>query len=366
MEIKFIKRKLLNQIENLGKIINNSNYLQSLKGIFFQVEENEIKVTSSNGNLSIKKIIKTNEEIKIIEPGVFLVPGKLFIEVLKKHGNEIKIKKMNGNLSIKSVENESFINLFDELEYPNISFEINNNKEFLIEKEILKKAINNVSFASAENDKRIILNGVNLKSSNGFLELSATNSYRLAYEKIKINNDLEFNISILSRDLKNFINNESQKTIKINVENSKIITSFENTYMALQIIDGIYPDVKNLIPQDFSKEIKIDKKLLDDLINRVMVMSSENNKVVVLSVNQEKLSLKTEKNEIGKTISETKLFDYIGEEFEITFNLQFLKDAINIFEGNISLSFNGNQEPFVIKSETNDNLIQLVLPHRVY
>lgn len=366
MKLQLKKKSVMNYLERLTKIIQGNSALPSLQGLQVVATESNIKLLASNGNLSIKEIVEMNKENKILEAGKILVPGKLLAEVIKKQGEDILISCDDNTMTIESDNASTHIQLLNVDDYPQIAFE-EMGKELIIDADSLREIIRNVSFAAADNDKRIILNGVNLSSKDGFITASATNSFRLAQEKIEIDSNGEFDITILSKNLKDFIPSYAKGSLKINVNDGGIVTRYKNTTISSKLIDGVYPNVSKLIPDAFKYVLNVEKKTITDLIDRVTVVSEEGNKVVRLTIENNKLILESKRNEIGTSKVETSDIEWNGEErFVIVFNSNFLKDAIAKFDGKVGIAFNGSHKPFVIKGKSNDNITQLILPHVSY
>lgn len=365
MKIEISKKRIVSHLENISKGITAISALPALQGILIIASESNIQLITSDGNLSIKEIIQNNEQSKVSIPGKILVPGRIFKEVISKQSDNIVIESEQGLVSIISDGSKTQINLLNVNDYPVISFDTYG-KELMVDANKLREIIKNVSFASAENDKRIILNGVNLKASQGKLIATATNSFRLAQEKMDINNDVDFNITILSKNLKDFIPINAKGEIKIKVEDNKIFTSYDSTTIFSKLIDGVYPEIDKLIPNEFTNILNIEVGELEKVIEKATVMSDESKRVVKLSFNKEELALESKKSEIGESVIKTKNFFYNGDQFTIVFNCQFLKDAINKFVGKISLNFIGEQKQFIVRGESNPNLVHLILPHRTF
>ncbi len=365
MKFTISKKLIERHLENVSRALISNNPFPSLTGILILANESSIQMIVSNGNLSIKEIIEFDANTKVEITGKVLVPGKIFKDVIKKQGDVVEISIGENLMSVVSKGSKVQINLLDVTDYPTISFEPEG-KELLIDSEALNNLIRNVSFAAAENDKRIILNGVNLVASNGKLKASATNSYRLAQSTVDIDSNVEFNITILSKNLKDFYPTNAKGQLKINVDDSKIITSYENSIIVSKLIDGVYPEVDKLIPTAFEAELIIEAKDLIDLIERATVISEESQKVVKLTIEGNSLILESRRKEIGDSSVVTNDFSFSMPTYSIAFNGQFLKDAVSKFSGKVTIGFTGAYKPFIIKSESNKNVLQMVLPHRSF
>ena len=71
--------------------------------------------------------------------------------------------------------------------------------------------------------------------------------------------------------------------------------------------------------------------------------------------------------ELGYAVEKINEYGYEGEPLMISFSAKYLLDAIRALNSEeISLNFTGDMKPIIIKSKTNPNLIQLILPVRTY
>ncbi|NQZ65607.1 MAG: DNA polymerase III subunit beta [Mycoplasmatales bacterium] len=365
MKIKIRKRLFEKHLESIGKAIQSNSPLPALQGIVITATESNTQILASNGNLSIKEVIGHDGSLEVIEPGKILVPGSLFKNVIKKQGQEITLNTTKNSINIESEGAKTTLQLMNVEDYPSINFDTMG-KDLIVDGSAIEHLIKNVSFAAAENDKRIILNGVNLKSLNGSLTATATNSFRLAQEKVEVDSNVNFDVTILSKNLKDFIPKGIKGPLTINVNESKVITKYNSTTILSKLIDGFYPKVDGLIPKKFQSVLSIDSKTLSSLIEKATVVSDDGNKVIKLSLNDGELTIESKKREMGDSIVRTRECKWNSGDFSIALNSLFLKDAINKFHGRVAIAFNGPHDPIVIKGESNVKLTQLVLPHRTY
>ena len=71
--------------------------------------------------------------------------------------------------------------------------------------------------------------------------------------------------------------------------------------------------------------------------------------------------------EIGNVEEKINIEKNNNSEIKIAFNSKYMIDAVKSLESSeIELMFNGEIRPIILKSNTNDDLIQLILPIRTY
>ena len=94
-------------------------------------------------------------------------------------------------------------------------------------------------------------------------------------------------------------------------------------------MDAKYPDFGKVFQQDFSSKISIQKTLLKTALTRVAILSNEKFKGVTFDITSEStLKLSTHNPEHDEAEEELAI-DYTGEPLTISFNAQYLLDAVS-------------------------------------
>lgn len=363
MKLTINKEKFEKHLNNINKALDSNPHLVILKGLVIIANESNIKLIASNGNLAVKEVIKTSIDFKVEKPGKILIPGKIFIQLIKKQEKVVSLFVDDNSLKIQSKGFETSINLLNFEDFPTINFDLIG-KELLIDAEIIKSVIKDVAFAADEKSDKPALNGVNFKIKNNIMLVRATNSFRLSQKTIKIEQDIDFEINVLRKNLKDFLPNDVKGKIAINLSDKKILTSYQNTHILSTLIDDIFPQVEKKIPNEFESSLTINVNHLLSLIDKASIINNENQNTLIFKIVPNQLTIESNKSEIGNIVVTTNEIIWTGGEFKITFNANFLKDAITTFEHDISINFIGSEKPFVIKGQSNPDLLQLILPHR--
>ena len=369
--MKFIIKKntLISVLSKVIKGIEQNPVLTSLKGVLIKISKTQIVFITSDGNLSIKSKIETNEETRVEKTGEILVSCRLFLELIKKQiGDQIIIERKKNILYITSKNTSITMNLLNENDYPHIDF-ISEGKNFEIENKDLKNIYNDISFAASIDDNKIILNGINFSIKNNILISSATNSYRLATKKDIVNNNEDINLTIFSKNLKKFILDDKFKgKLKFIIDDQKINLNLDKTIIQSKLMDGEYPKISNFIPTEFKYELKIESQIILNLIERAMITNNTQGNSIKMEIdsNDKKMTISSKKEEIGSTKIEFSNINWTGDSLSINFDSKYMIDAIKPYSGMISMLFNGELKPIIIKSNSKPELTQLVLPQKTY
>lgn len=378
MNITIDREILLENLNIISRGLPAKSPMPILTGIKIEATDTDLYMTSSNSDISVEVLIN-NENLKIATPGKTVVPGKFFIEIIRK----INSKKVNLYVSddkilvIKADRGEYKLHIMDVMDYPNIDFVCLENP-LTIEASVLKSLIKETVFATANNEKKPILTGVNFKNKEGKLIATATDSFRLSQKIVNIPEYNEFNITIPSKSLDELLKaiDLQEENISLYFANNKMLAKYKNVLFQTRLLDGNYPDTSRLIPNEFPIVIKFNKDELMSAVERVSLLSprdKEKDKEITYSII--KLSVKKDRiieiSTTNATIGDAKE-ELIPTNIEtsnpiiIGFSSRYLIEALRSFiSTEISLNLSGEIRPFVIKGDNDVNLTQLILPVRM-
>ncbi len=368
-----IKRdKILDELLKVSRIISQKTLIPSLLGILIEVKKDKIIFITSDGDTSIKSEIMGND-LSITQIGSVLIKNKFIIEVIRKIEDEfITLEVVEDNLiKIKASNFDSFLNTLKSADYPHLSFETEG-KEINFTSTVLKEIISQTSFAIGEKEKRIVFNGLNIKTdqNNKELIITATDSFRLSCKKIAYSNNYNFDVIIPGK----FINeigrliSENDQEIKIKITDKSFSVIINNTIVQTKIIEGKYPDTSKIIPTYFNISLTINNRELIKIIERASVLSNDVMKTIVkLKIKEQKVLVTSFTQEIGNTEEEIKDFKVEGADQTIAFNSKYILDALKAFKTKeITIKMIDETKPLIITANDDPTLQQLVLPIRLY
>ena len=153
----------------------------------------------------------------------------------------------------------------------------------------------------------------------------------------------------------------------MNVSDKKVSFDLGDCNINTRVISGTYPDTSRLIPNEFTQVLKIATKELVGAVDRASILLTEKNNVVKLNMDNEEVFVSSKSMEVGYVVEKLNEYSYQGEKLTISFSAKYLLDAIRALSSEeISLHFTGDMKPIIIKSNTNPDLIELILPVRSY
>lgn len=364
---------LLSELNHVSKGLSTKTPMPILTGIKIAVEMDGLTLTTSNTEISIQVKIPKSQYLTIEEIGECVVPGKYFLEIVRKiDARDVDFAIFEENM-IKILADRSNFTLIglDKDDYPLINFN-DSSENVVLDGNTLKQIIKQTSFATGVSETRIILTGISFVINENRLTATATDSFRLAKKTIKLPKNYEkISVVVPSKaldDLNKIIDDADEK-VYIHLMNNKVLFKYKNVSFLTRLIEGTYPDTSSLIPKEFFTDLKFNKQELISAIDRAALFT------VLDAANIVKLTLKSDKvveiasnsNEIGKVVEEVYPTECsVLKPFQIAFSSKYFLDAIKSFDSNeITIHFTGEIKPFVVSGEYDPNLTQLILPVRV-
>jgi DNA polymerase-3 subunit beta len=199
-----------------------------------------------------------------------------------------------------------------------------------------------------------------------FVVFVATDSFRLAEKRVKIKKSKDFgqiliphkNIPEILRTLE-----KCQGEVAVELDKNQVSFTFEGIYLVSRVIDGIFPDYKQIIPRQSETEAVV---LKQDLINALKLSNIFSDKFNQINIkvlpDSKKTEIKTKNNDIGENL--TALDAVItGEPVDINFNYKYIIDCFqSVDSDSVTLTFNGLHRPMIIKPVSDNTFRYIVMP----
>jgi len=370
MNFKIYRSELLLALTKVNKAVSSNSPLPVLSGIKFDVTNDSLILTGSDSNITIQTSIEAKEDVlEIYEKGSVVLGSRLISEIVRKMESDfITLEIIDGALTkIKGNDSTFNLNGYKPMEYPKIELK-EVGEHFKINSDILKTIISQTIFATSKVEIRPIFTGVNFVAKDNLLSATATDSYRLAKKTIELNQDIKFNITIPYKSLSDITSIiEKVEDIDVYVSDRKVLFISNQLKIQTRLIDGTYPDVNRLIPETYLYELNIETKDLLSAIDRASLLASDGNSIIKLTMSEQTVLITSNSQEMGSVKEILNACEFKGEPLGISFNSRYVSDAIkSIGSSSVTIYFNGDMNPFIIKDKKDESIIQLVLPVKTY
>lgn len=366
---------LLNHLIHVQKGLPVKTPLPILHAIKFEVFSDYIQLTASNSDIAIQVLID-DESLRVNKTGKVALPGRYFIEIIRKvAAQQIEVVLQEERLLVIRADRSEFkLKLMDVDDYPEVDF-LDLNDPVILSADIIKQIIRETNFATADNEKRPILTGVNFKYENNHLFAVATDSYRLSQKNLKIRtHSKSFNIVIPNKSLDELskILDHTHEDVEVYINPNKVLFKMNKIWFQTRLLEGTYPDTQKIVPVDFQTVLTFNKDELLAAVDRVSLLSprdrESNYNIIKLTLRPDQVvEISSTNTEVGDAKEEViPTADPVGGLISIAFSSKYLNEALKAFNSSeITLNFAGEIKPFVIKGNLDEDLLHLILPVRI-
>jgi DNA polymerase-3 subunit beta len=249
----------------------------------------------------------------------------------------------------------------------------------------LVDALRQVVRAASNDDARPLLTGVLVAAEGTGIRLVATDSYRLALRDLA-GNDAKLDaaqILVPARALAELQrlsalgslakegsasgdDDESQvPRVGLSIGEHDVTFTVGTVQVSTRLLDGSYPDYRQLIPAEYPNRLHVGKDSLLDALRRVRLLVRDNTTPVRLSMRQGGVDLTVVSQEVGDA-SETVDADFDGTDLTIAFNPSYLIDGVEAVAGDeVLLETVDATKPATVRAAEQTDFRYLLMPVRV-
>ena len=328
--MKFIisSTELLKNLQILGSILNTNNTLPILDNFLFDIENNNLTITSSDleTSLSSKISIESSISVKIA------IPAKLLIDILKSLPDQpLTFSLENNILEINSNNGKYALSYMNGDEFPK-SIIIEDASEIIFDSNVLLNIINSTIFASGNDDLRPVMSGVFFQITSENACFVATDAHKLVKyirNDIKSESSVEFIAPNKPLNILKSILPDKKADVKVFYNKTNAIFSFLNFTLICRLIDGKFPNYEAVIPKENPNILEIDRNQLLNSTKRASIFSSKTTNQVKFEIKGNLLQISAEDLDFNNKAEETLECNYNGEDIAIGFNSRFIIEMLN-------------------------------------
>ena len=370
MRFTINKNEFLKSLSVVSKPIPSKSFIASLVFVKLSLDDRGLTLVGSNESIAISTIINFTEGDKEIirnyKAGAILVQGHYLLEIVRKlSGDELTFELIDNSVVQITDNRSSFkLNSAPAEEYPEYDFN-ESGTEFTVNTKDFIALIEQTSFAAAQKENRPMLTAINLNGKDNKLTAVALDSARLSKKEISIEENGEFTANLPSRTANEIIRMfEDVDKINVVVNERKMFFKFGSTVIASNLLNGEYPNTNGLGPKSQNYILEANAQEFLNTIDRVALLSNEK-ATVKLTVSSDEFEISSTTNEVGSAVEKITNYQFQGNRFEVLVNSSFVIDAVKALRSDdITLIFESELKAFIIKSEKDSSVIQLITPVR--
>lgn len=375
MEFKIDKEDLLTILAKTQGIIEKRNTMPTLGNALLEAKKDSLRVYATDLEVSLTDEVSA----KIKKEGRVAVDSRNLFQIIKEMNSDTPIlfkKKDNNWLRIKQGKSDFTLVGTDPDEFP--VFPVHKGSHFMaIPTDVLKDMIEKTIYSVSNDETRYHLNGVYFekigKTKDSSYRMVATDGHRLSLvdrnaKDVKNKEDFDLGVIIPRKGLnevKRLLDSVQTDRVSIAIDGAQFIFKSDSTVLMVRLIEGKYPNYKQLIPKSLMRKIKVARYPLVSSLKRVSLLSNQQSKGVTLDFGEKSLKISSNNPEIGEAHEELDI-DYEGDQIKIGFNAKYLLDILNSFDDeDVQIHLNDQLSPGLIKPGHDKNYTCIVMPMRI-
>ena len=371
MVIHIDNESLFKSINIADSIISSKNINTILSNCLFNVSKNSIEIISTDNEIALR----TKVEAKSDKAISFAVNGKKFSSILKELPHDDLSITVNESLSIditsrsKDVKGHYTLIGLAADEFPEIPHFMEDNS-IEVEQAVFKEMIRKVIYAASTDTIKPVFNGIFLISdAKGNVSSVSTDSRRLAIITRSVKQDISFGDGIIIplktvHEVYRLL--ESSGNCKFSYNNNQCFFKIANTEIISRIVDGQFPNYRQVLPKEYMLEIEVETKKLLDSVKRAMIFTREPANKIIMNVQSNKIVIQASTPELGEAEEEIAVKSNKDEKISIGINAQFLIDALKEVDSDlIKCGITGQMSPVTIIPTNDNNYTSIIMPIQI-
>jgi DNA polymerase-3 subunit beta len=374
MKFKINQDHFSNGLQQVLNVVGSRATMPILSNVLIEAEEGHISLTTTNLDLGIRCRIKAD----VSEPGGITLPVRKLATIVRELPQSEVFIETNDNKQAKITSGGSLFKIMgiSTEEFPPLpSFE--NRHVFELSQGEIVSMLKSVSYGQSSDENRYILNGVYFNFADEKLTLVATDGRRLALTALdtEISEDNAGSLILPAKtvaELERLMGkgekvkiafNDRQAAFEISIDDSGDTGLVDHLYLVSKIVEGNYPNYRQVIPKETEHRVKIERELMLECVHRAALVTSDKSNSVKLKVSKNLLEISGSSSEYGES-HESMAIAYDGPEVQVAFNPQFLMEPLKaLTKDEVFFEFKDELSPGLFK--TLDNFICVIMPLRL-
>lgn len=374
MRVSVRQENLAKGLAIVGKAVENRPTLPVLNNVLLAAEDARLMLAAMDMSLGMS--ITCWIGAKVDQPGAVTLPARTLGDLVSNLSPErvdLNLDRASLTVNVRCGATVSNIRGIDASEFPPVPE--NGESDIVVPAKVLKEMITQTVFAAAKEDNRPILTGIYTEVNGGTMTMAAADGYRLAVRTTQIEQDSGKKVSIVipARALAEVarVISEEDEEVSMTLPHDRDIVLFhmKNTKVSSQLLEGKFPDFGAIVPRSYSTSTVVYTSDLLRACKRAEIFARDSAGSAQIMVKPAKAPGEPGEVIVAGRSSErgdnTGMIDASveGEPLEASFNIRYLIDALNVLpDERVVLQSNGATNPGVLRPESRDDFIYIVMP----
>jgi len=375
MRVSCLQENLAHGLNIVSRAVSTRSTLPVLANVLLTTDNGRLRLAATNLDLGITAWIGASVE----EDGAITVPARTLndlVNTLSPERVDMDVAVRTNSLHLSCGATTANIKGIDAQDFPIMPQPGEGDDTLPIPANDLREMISMVAFAAARDDSRPVLTGVSISFADGLLTMAAADGFRLSVRELAIESDYygSFSLVIPAKTLVELAriieDDEEMVHLVLPQDRSQILFHMSNIEVVTQLIDGAFPDYRQIIPRETPTKTVVDTMSLLQACRRADIFAREANHTVRMSIEPQDgmagvLRVSAQSSETGE--NEVILDASIeGDGMEVAFNVRYLIEVLNVAHfDRVFIGTTSADKPGVIRPVTENRFTHVVMPMHI-
>ena len=367
MKISLERDVLFSQLQTVSRVASTRSAIQALSGVQLSASSTGCELRATDMDVGLRVPL----EAEVTREGTIVLPARLMLDVvrllpaesvsleLRAAEQDVELVAGNATFHIRTLRSDDFPP-FPEPD-PESSVEL--------PAEAFVATATKVAGSASRDETRPVLTGILVSASDRELRMVATDSYRLSVKETTLQAPLSsaFEVNVPARalqELARLVGADADQQLSVSVRANQVLFTLGRVVLSSRLIDGQFPNYRQLLPETFEHELRISSAELTDVVRRISLLAQKN-APLRLAFTQGELTVSAQTPDVGEA-RESLPVAFSGEDLEIGFNPEFLRAGVEaVDEGDVVLKLISSLRPGLIESGDESRFRYLIMPIRL-
>ncbi|MBL7662459.1 DNA polymerase III subunit beta [bacterium] len=368
MQLEVSTQALSKLLSLTTTIVEKRNTMPILANVKLTAQDSNLQVTATDLEVSFQG----SAEATIKTPGSITVNARFLFEIVRElPAPTVTLKAQKGErLEIESGASHFKINGISSDEFPSI-MGTNAKTLFSLDANGIVQAIDKTIYAVSSDETRYNLTGVFLETvdSDKTLRFVATDGHRLAVvDRPSQGMTSPKKGVIVPRkgilELKKILEG-NEGACQLGLDEGFLTVKSGNLTLGIRLIDGEFPDYRQVIPNEVKTTIKVAKEDFLAAVRRTSLVTTDKSKSLRVKLAQGQMSFTSQSSEFGEA-EESIPVEIDGEEISVAFSARYLMEMLTAMgkTESVTAKLNGEWGPGVFATDSGEDYTCVIMPMR--
>ena len=368
MKLSLSSAQLLAQLQTAARVASTRSAVQALSGIMISAQpDSKPELLATDMEIGLRVPL----DAEVVRPGSAVLPARLLLDVARSLPTDqltMELRAAEQDVELICGPTTFHLRTLRAEDFPTLPMP-DADTRVALPAEAFVQTVSRVARSASRDETRPVLTGILMSATGQELRMVATDSYRLSVKETTLEAPLQkaLEANVPARALQELVRIAQQApeaSLAVSVGQNQVIFELGDTILSSRLIDGQFPNYRQLLPESVEHELRVASAELTDVVRRISLLAQKN-APLRLSFSEGTLTVSAQTPDVGEA-SEAIPVPFHGEPFEIGFNPEFLRDGLESIESDeLVLKLISPLRPGLIESPDTGDFVYLIMPIRL-